>query len=58
MLASPDVAVTNAKDKETILPVVRRVDEHVRQVLIREQRTPALENVERAVGGSDTHAPT
>ena len=52
MLASPDVAVTNAKDKETILPVVRRVDEHVRQVLIREQRTPALENVERAVGGS------
>ena len=35
MLASPDVAVTNAKDKETILPIVRKVDDHVRQVLLK-----------------------
>jgi len=34
MLASPDVQVTNAKDKETLLPVVRRIDDHVREVLL------------------------
>ena len=34
-LASPDVAVSNAKDKHTILPIVRKTNEHVRDVLSR-----------------------
>ena len=34
MLASPDVQVTNAKDKEALLPVVRRINDHVREVLL------------------------
>ena len=34
MLASPDVAVTNKKDKETMLPIVAKTDEHVRHVLL------------------------
>ena len=34
-LASTDVAVTNMKDKETLLPIVRRTNEHVRDVLSR-----------------------
>ena len=34
MLASPDVAVTNMKDKDTILPIVAKTDEHVKRVLL------------------------
>jgi len=34
MLASPDVQVTNQKDKEALLPAVRETDEHVRRVLL------------------------
>ena len=34
MLASPDVAVTNMKDKKTMLPIVAKTDEHVRHVLL------------------------
>ena len=33
MLASPDVAVTNKKDKETMLPIVGKTDEHVREMM-------------------------
>jgi hypothetical protein len=32
-LASPDVAVTNLKDKETMLPIVGKTDEHVREMM-------------------------
>jgi hypothetical protein len=32
-LASPDVAVTNKKDKETMLPIVGKTDEHVREMM-------------------------
>ena len=32
-LASPDVAVTNQKDKETMLPIVGKTDEHVREMM-------------------------
>ena len=33
ILAKPDVAVTNAKDKEAMLPKVTQTDEHVKEVL-------------------------
>jgi serine/threonine protein kinase len=33
-LASPDVAVTNKKDKETMLPVVGKIDERVRAMTV------------------------
>ena len=33
ILAKPDVAVTNAKDKEIFLPVVGQTDEHVKQMM-------------------------
>ena len=32
-LASPDVAVTNQKDKETMLPIVGKTDDHVREMM-------------------------
>jgi hypothetical protein len=32
-LASPDVAVTNKKDKDTILPIVGKTNEHVREMM-------------------------
>ena len=32
-LASPDVAVTNKKDKETMLPIVGKTDERVREMM-------------------------
>ncbi|KOO30894.1 trafficking protein particle complex 8 [Chrysochromulina tobinii] len=32
-LASPDVAVTNKKDKVTMLPIVGKTDEHVREMM-------------------------
>ena len=32
-LASPDVAVTNQKDKVTMLPIVGKTDEHVREMM-------------------------
>eukprot|EP00900_Chrysochromulina_parva_P009163 jgi/Chrpa1/18248/Chrysochromulina_OHIO_Genome00027981-RA len=32
-LASPDVAVTNKKDKTTMLPIVGKTDEHVREMM-------------------------
>jgi len=32
-LGSPDVAVTNQKDKETMLPIVGKTDEHVREMM-------------------------
>jgi hypothetical protein len=32
-LASPDVAVTNKKDKTTMLPIVGKTDEHVREIM-------------------------
>jgi hypothetical protein len=32
-LASPDVFVTNKKDKETMLPIVGETDEHVREMM-------------------------
>ena len=32
-LAAPDVAVTNQKDKETMLPIVGKTDEHVREMM-------------------------
>jgi hypothetical protein len=32
-LASPDVAVTNQKDKTTMLPIVGKTDEHVREMM-------------------------
>jgi hypothetical protein len=32
-LASPDVAVTNKKDKETMLPIVNKTDKHVREMM-------------------------
>jgi len=32
-LASPDVAVTNKKDKEMMLPIVGKTDEHVREMM-------------------------
>jgi hypothetical protein len=32
-LASPDVAVTNQKDKTTMLPIVGKTDEHVREIM-------------------------
>ena len=32
-LASPDVAVTNKKDKETMLPIVGKTDAHVREMM-------------------------
>ena len=32
-LASPDVAVTNKKDKETMLPIVGKTDKHVREMM-------------------------
>jgi hypothetical protein len=32
-LASPDVAVTNKKDKETMLPIVGKTNEHVREMM-------------------------
>ena len=33
ILAKPDVTVTNAKDKETMLPVVSKIDEHVKEAM-------------------------
>ena len=33
ILASPDVCVTNAKDKETMLPVVSKTNEHVKEMM-------------------------
>ena len=33
ILAKPDVAVTNAKDKETMLPVVGQTDDHVKKMM-------------------------
>ena len=33
ILAKPDVAVTNAKDKEAMLPIVGQTDEHVKQMM-------------------------
>ena len=33
ILAKPDVAVTNNRDKEIFLPVVGQTDEHVRQMM-------------------------
>ena len=35
MLSGNDVQVTNQKDKDTIVPIVRKTDAHVRQVLQR-----------------------
>ena len=35
MLAKPDVTVTNHKDKDTMLPVLGKTDEHVRQMFVR-----------------------
>jgi hypothetical protein len=35
LLRRPDIAVTNAKDKETVLPKVKEIDEHVRDVMSR-----------------------
>ena len=32
-IASPDVAVTNKKDKETMLPIVGKTDEHVWEMM-------------------------
>jgi hypothetical protein len=32
-IASPDVAVTNQKDKTTMLPIVGKTDEHVREMM-------------------------
>ena len=32
-LASPDVSVTNRKDKVTMLPIVDKTDEHVREMM-------------------------
>ena len=32
-LASPDVAVTNKKDKETMLPIVGETDKHVKEMM-------------------------
>jgi hypothetical protein len=32
-LASPDVAVTNQKDKTTMLPIVGKTDERVREMM-------------------------
>ena len=32
-LASPDVAVTNKKDKVTMLPIVGKTDKHVREMM-------------------------
>jgi hypothetical protein len=32
-LASPDVFVTNKKDKETMLPIVGKTDKHVREMM-------------------------
>ena len=38
ILAKPDVAVTNAKDKELFLPVVSKTDEHVKEMMAVVQR--------------------
>ena len=36
VLAKPDVTrVTNLKDKDTMLPVLGKTDEHVRQMFVR-----------------------
>ena len=32
-LAAPDVAVTNQKDKQTMLPIVGKTNEHVREMM-------------------------
>ena len=34
-LGSDDVQVTNKRDKKTIVPIVERTDEHVREMLLR-----------------------
>ena len=31
LLKRPDVNVTNAKDKETMLPVLNKIEEHVKE---------------------------
>eukprot|EP00966_Prymnesium_polylepis_P316785 7319609-Prymnesium_polylepis.1 len=36
LLAKPDVLLTNAKDKLTMLPVVRNTNEHVQEMLAKQ----------------------
>ena len=40
-LASADCAVSNMRDKETLLPVVGQTDEHVRQMMSEARTSPA-----------------
>jgi hypothetical protein len=56
VLRSPDVNVTNAKDKETMLPVIQRTNEHVidmfRKLVKLSEPIPAVAHVKRYAIGS------
>jgi hypothetical protein len=59
VLRSPDVNVTNAKDKETMLPVIQRTNEHVidmfRKLVKLSEPIPAVAHVKRYAIGSSVY---
>merc|ERR1711924_567272 len=44
LLAKPDKILTNAKDKERMLPIVGRTDQHIRELFAR-TRMPTLKSM-------------